>query len=60
MPHYIEIFTGGWGICKEVVDIVTLGKCKDCQMVIIPINSRDDKVGSKMKEYQTTAVPTGR
>jgi hypothetical protein len=58
LPHIIEIFSGGCDICRRVVDIVTVGKCKDCVLRILEVNSGDGDVQRKRRLYNITAVPT--
>lgn len=56
MPHRIQIFNGGCGLCKKTIDIVEVGKCKDCKMEVINATGTDnDEV---MKRYDITAVPS--
>jgi glutaredoxin len=58
MPHLIEVFTGGCSLCREVVNIVTVGKCRDCIMRVFDVDSGDEEVKMKRKLYKITAVPT--
>lgn len=58
MPHLIEVFTGGCSLCRKVVNIVTVGKCRDCIMRVFDIDSGDEEVKMKRKLYKITAVPT--
>jgi len=58
MPHLIEVFTGGCSLCRKVVNIVTVGKCRDCIMRVFEVDSGDEEVKMKRKLYKITAVPT--
>jgi glutaredoxin len=58
MPHLIEVFTGGCSLCRKVVNIVTVGKCRDCIMLVFDVDSGDEEVKMKRKLYKITAVPT--
>jgi hypothetical protein len=57
MPHLIEVFTGGCSLCRKVVNIVTIGKCRDCIMRVFEVDSGDEEVKMKRKLYTITAVP---
>ena len=56
MPHRIQVFTGGCESCRQTVDIVELGKCKDCKMEVMPIDAKKSKV--LLKRYGINAVPS--
>ncbi|MBI2184904.1 MAG: thioredoxin family protein [Thaumarchaeota archaeon] len=58
MPHHIEIFTGSCGICRDAVNIVTVGKCKDCVMSVVDVDSGREEIREKIKSYNVTSVPT--
>jgi hypothetical protein len=58
LPHIIEIFSGGCDICRKVVDIVTVGKCRDCVLRVLEVDSEDEDVKKKRRLYNITAVPT--
>ncbi len=58
MPHIIEIFSGGCPLCKETTDIVSVGKCKDCQLLIHDVSNPTEDVRERMKAYGVTSVPT--
>ncbi len=55
-PHRIQIFTGGCGLCSETVDIIEIGKCKDCKMETLAVD--DPKNRKAVKRYGVSAVPT--
>ena len=55
-PHRIEIFSGGCGLCEEAADIVELGKCKDCKMEVLDVNSEENR--GIVKRYSISAVPS--
>jgi glutaredoxin len=58
MPHLIEVFTGGCSLCRKLVNIVTVGKCRDCIMRVFDVDSGNEEVKMKRKLYKITAVPT--
>ena len=58
MSHHIEIFTGGCGICRETVDLVTIGKCRDCVLEVLNVDSEEEHVRTRMRDYGITAVST--
>ncbi len=58
MPHIIEIFSGGCPICKEITDIVSVGKCKECQLIIHDLRNSTTDVRERMRDYGVTSVPT--
>ncbi len=56
MPHRIQIFSGGCELCDEAIDIVELGKCKDCKMDVIPVDAKSNR--APIKRYRINAVPS--
>lgn len=56
MPHLIQIFSGGCTLCKDVVDIVELGKCKDCKMEVLNVEDREN--AELARRYGIMAVPS--
>jgi len=58
MPHVIEVFAGGCGLCRKVINIVTVGKCKDCVLLVLDVDSGNEEVKTKRRLYNITAVPT--
>jgi hypothetical protein len=58
MPHKLEVFVGNCAICKEVIDIVTVGKCGECIMDVISVDSKDEVVVDKLRRYDVRSVPT--
>ncbi len=58
MPHVIEIFSGGCALCQETVEIVSVGKCKDCQLIIHNVGNPSEEVKDSMTAYGVTSVPT--
>jgi len=57
-PHHIEILTGDCSLCKEVVDIITIGKCATCKMDTIDVDAKNPKITNKLKDYNIIAVPS--
>ena len=58
MSHIIEVFAGGCSLCRKVIDIVTVGKCNDCTLRVLDVDSGDEEVKLKSRLYKITAVPT--
>lgn len=56
MPHRIQIFSGGCKLCKDTMNIVEVGKCKDCGMEILDVNKKGNK--ELVRRYGITAVPS--
>ena len=56
MPHRIQIFSGGCSLCQDAVDMVEVGKCKDCKMEVLSIDSREN--AELARRYGVTAVPS--
>jgi Thioredoxin domain len=56
VPHTIQIFSGGCALCRDVVDIVELGKCKDCKMEVLDIGRREN--AELTRRYDISAVPS--
>jgi hypothetical protein len=52
----IQIFSGGCSLCRDVVDVVELGKCKDCKMEVLDIGDR--KNAELAGRYGIIAVPS--
>jgi hypothetical protein len=52
----IQVFTGGCELCRQTVDIVELGKCKDCQMHVMPVDAKESRV--LVKRYGINGVPS--
>lgn len=58
MAHAIEIFSDGCPLCRETIDIVSVGKCKDCQLIIHDLDNSTSDLGERMKNYGVASVPT--
>jgi glutaredoxin len=56
MPHRIQVFVGGCPYCKEAVDVVEVGKCKDCKMETIDVGDRKNR--KLLERYDVRAVPS--
>jgi len=54
LPHSIQIFSGGCDICKETAEIVEVGKCKDCKMEVLNVESNKELA----KQLGVTSVPS--
>jgi len=54
----IEIFSAGCPLCKEVTDIILIGKCERCKQIVYDIDSINDDTKIKMKDYGIKAIPT--
>jgi glutaredoxin len=56
MPHRIQVFTGGCSRCKEAVEMVEVGKCKDCKMETLNVD--DPRNRRLVQRYSINAVPS--
>ena len=56
--HFIEIFSADCPVCKEVTDVIEIGKCQGCKQVVYNLNKMTDKIRKKMKNYDVRAVPS--
>lgn len=56
--HTIEIFSANCSLCKHVTDVIEVGKCRGCKQIVYDVNTSDEKIKSKMKNYGVTSVPT--
>jgi hypothetical protein len=56
--HTIEIFSADCPLCREVTDVIEIGKCEGCKQVIYDVNRMSKEVKKKMKDYEIKAVPT--
>lgn len=58
MAHKIEFFSGNCDLCKKMLNMIIVGKCKGCELEVIDVNSENEKVKEKLKMYRINAVPT--
>jgi glutaredoxin len=56
--HTIEIFSANCPICKEVTDVIEIGRCQGCKQVVYDVNNMSEEIKQKMKNYDVRAVPT--
>lgn len=56
--HTIEIFSSNCPLCKEVTDVIEIGRCQGCKQVIYDLNNMSNEIKTKMKQYDVRAVPT--
>ena len=56
--HKIEIFTANCPLCKQVIDDIEIGKCKDCIQIVYNVNEVTEELRKKINNYGVTAVPT--
>lgn len=56
MPHRIEIFTAGCELCKDLKDLVEIGKCAGCSLEEFDLRSSENV--NKSKSYGIKVVPT--
>ena len=54
----IEIFSANCHLCKEIIDIIEVGKCEGCKRIVYNINNMSNDVKAKMNNYRINAVPT--
>jgi hypothetical protein len=52
----IEIFSANCPICKEVTDVIEIGRCQGCKQVVYDVNNITDEIKQKMKNYAVRAV----
>ncbi|MHB8566871.1 MAG: thioredoxin family protein [Nitrososphaerales archaeon] len=56
IPHKISIFAGNCKLCKETVQLVEVGKCKDCTLEVLNVCLPENV--HKVKRYNIVSVPT--
>src|SRR6266540_7212428 len=56
--HTIEIFSANCLLCKEVTDIIEIGRCQGCRQIVYDTNNLTEEIKMKMKNYDVRAVPT--
>jgi glutaredoxin len=56
--HSIEIFSANCPLCKEVTDVIEIGRCQGCEQVVYDTNSITEEIKMKMNNYDIRAVPT--
>ena len=50
------IFSGGCSLCQAAVDMVELGKCKDCEMEVLDVGAKENS--ALMRKFGIAAVPS--
>lgn len=56
--HTIEIFSANCPVCKEVTDVIEIGRCQGCKQLVYDVNNMTNEIKLKMKNYDVRAVPT--
>lgn len=56
IPRRITVFSGNCKLCKDVVQTVEVGKCRDCNLEVLDVNLPEN--ARKIKMYDIAAVPT--
>ena len=56
IPHRITVFTGNCRLCKDAVQAIEIGKCKDCNLEVLDVNLQEN--ARKIKMYDILSVPT--
>ncbi len=56
--HTIEIFSANCPLCKEVTDVIEIGRCQGCEQVVYDTNSITEEIKMKIKNYDVRAVTT--
>ena len=56
--HTIEIFSSNCPLCKEVTDVIEIGRCQGCKQIVYDTNNMTEEIKLKMKNYEIRAVPT--
>lgn len=54
--HRIRVFTGDCDLCRETLEIIEVGKCKDCKMERLAVD--DPRNRREVERYGVIAVPT--
>ena len=56
--HLIEIFSADCPLCKQITDVIEIGKCEGCKQVVQNVNNTNDEIKTKMSSYGVKSVPT--
>ncbi len=56
--HTIEIFSSNCALCKQVTDVIEIGRCQGCKQIVYDTNDMTEEIKMKMKNYDVRAVPT--
>lgn len=56
--HSIEIFSANCPLCREITDVIEIGRCQGCDQVVYDTNNMTEEIKMKMKKYDVRAVPT--
>jgi len=56
--HTIEIFSANCPLCKEVTDVIEIGRCQGFKQIVYDTNNMTEEIKMKMKNYDVRAVPT--
>ncbi len=58
MPHDIEVFSAGCPLCREVVDLIAVGKCAGCSLTEYNLTNSSPELKQKIRGYGIKVVPT--
>lgn len=56
--HTIEIFSANCPLCKQITDVIEIGKCEGCKQIVYDVNNVNDEIETKMNSYGVKSVPT--
>ena len=56
--HTIEIFSANCPVCREVTDVIEIGRCQGCKQIVYDVNNMTYEIRQKMKNYGVRVVPT--
>jgi len=56
--HTIEVFSANCQLCKEVTDVIEIGRCQGWRQIVYDTNNMTDEIKMKMENYNVRAVPT--
>lgn len=58
MHHSLQLFVGGCPLCRQMANIVEVGKCAGCKLEVFDLSKDFPKVEDLVKRYRIRAVPT--
>jgi hypothetical protein len=56
--HTIEIFSANCPLCKQITDVIEIGKCKGCKQIVYDVNNTNEEIKTKMINYDVKSIPT--
>ncbi|MEM1965337.1 MAG: thioredoxin family protein, partial [Candidatus Caldarchaeum sp.] len=58
MHHSLQLCVGGCPLCRQIANIVEVGKCAGCKLEVFDLSKDFQKVEDLVKRYRIRAVPT--